>query len=56
MLQGNLEMQKFDILSQLSELDEVQDLRSSTEEEIRNKIPLTMDFEEIAEEEEVALR
>lgn len=44
-------MQKFDTLSQLSELDEIQDLRILTEEEIRNKIALTIDFEEIAKEE-----
>ncbi|XP_047263773.1 uncharacterized protein LOC124896275 [Capsicum annuum] len=55
-LQGNLEMQKLDTLSQLSKLEEIQDLRNLTEEEIRNKIALTMDFEEIEKKEEMAWR
>lgn len=55
-LQGNLEMLKFDTLNQLLELEKIQDLRISTEEEIRNKIALTMDFEEIAKKEEMAWR
>ena len=50
-LQGNLEMQKFDTLNQLLELENIMFLRISTKEEIRNKIALTMDFEEIAMEE-----
>lgn len=36
-IQGNLEMQKLSILSQLAELEETHDQRSLTEEEIHTK-------------------
>ena len=49
-------MQKLNILSQLSELDEIQDLRNLNEDEILSKATLTVEFEEIARKEEVTWR
>ncbi|XP_070047419.1 uncharacterized protein [Nicotiana tomentosiformis] len=53
-LQGNLALQKTNILSQLAELEEIHDQRSLTGEEIFTKTSLTMEFEEIVSHEEVA--
>uniref|UniRef100_A0A0V0IXC5 Putative ovule protein n=1 Tax=Solanum chacoense TaxID=4108 RepID=A0A0V0IXC5_SOLCH len=53
---GNLAMQKQNILAKLAELEEIQDQRVLTEVETLSKAELLVDFESIAKCEEIAWR
>ncbi|KAG5594744.1 hypothetical protein H5410_035976 [Solanum commersonii] len=53
---GNLAMQKQNILAKLAELEEIQDQRVLTEDETLSKAELLVDFESIAKCEEIAWR
>lgn len=53
-IQGNLDMQKLNILGQLAELEEIQELRILNDEEIHKKATLLLEFEETARKEEIA--
>ncbi|XP_019242559.1 PREDICTED: uncharacterized protein LOC109222690, partial [Nicotiana attenuata] len=55
-LQGNLALQKASVLSQLAEIEGIHDQRSLTEEEILSKNSLSLEFDEIASNEEVEWR
>lgn len=55
-MQGNLALRKASVLNQLAELEEVHEQRSLTDEEIYTKTSLSMEFEEIANQEEIAWR
>ncbi|KAF3658095.1 hypothetical protein FXO37_14583 [Capsicum annuum] len=55
-IQGNLAMQKQSIVGQLVELEEKQDQRLLSEEEIHAKAGLLIKFENIAKHEEIAWR
>ncbi|CAN4123193.1 unnamed protein product [Withania somnifera] len=54
--QGNLGLQKQNILNQLSELDVIQEWRSLSDDESYLRAVLTVEFEEIAKREEVSWR
>lgn len=54
--QGNLGLQKQSILSQLTELEVIQDQRQLSDDEIYLRTTLTVEFEENAKKEEVAWR
>jgi len=54
--QGNLGLQKQNILSQLTELEVIQDQRQLSDDEIYLRTTLTVEFEENAKKEEVAWR
>lgn len=55
-IQGNLELQKQSILSQLTELEEIQDHRNLADDEASLRASLTVKFEENAKKEEVSWR
>nr|XP_009767855.1 PREDICTED: uncharacterized protein LOC104218933 [Nicotiana sylvestris]XP_016468821.1 PREDICTED: uncharacterized protein LOC107791296 [Nicotiana tabacum] len=55
-LQGNLELQKTNVLNQLAQLEEIHDQRPLNEEEIYAKTALAMEFEDIAKHEKAAWR
>lgn len=54
--QGNLAFQKQNVLSQIAGLEEVQDQRALTEDEIQLKAGLLTEFENLAGDEEIAWR
>jgi len=55
-IQGNLKMQKANVLKQLADLEEIQEQRALEEREIASRLALTMEFEDIAKHEEIAWR
>ncbi|WMV44404.1 hypothetical protein MTR67_037789 [Solanum verrucosum] len=55
-IQGNLKMQKANVLKQLADLEEIQEHRALEEREIASRLALTMEFEDIAKHEEIAWR
>lgn len=54
--QGNLGLQKQSILSQLAELEKIQDQRQISDDEVYLRVVLAVEFEGNAEREEIAWR
>jgi len=54
--QGNLGTQKQLVLTQLADLEEIQEYRMLQEEEVVSRMTLINEFEEIAKKEEIAWR
>ncbi|WMV34091.1 hypothetical protein MTR67_027476 [Solanum verrucosum] len=52
-IQGNLKMQKANVLKQLADLEEIQEQRSLEEREITSRLALTMELVDIAKHEEI---
>lgn len=55
-MQGNLELQRQNILTQLAELVEIQEQRILNDEEVHLRVVLSVEFEENAKHEKVAWR